>query len=293
MAVNKPVTNTAVYPATTDSSQWNVGDAAGAVVSGAIESAVNPFAKIGKVTKLVSAAQKVYSKFSKAGRVGKRIPGNVFGRTRASQAGQIRIGGARPNVTRSLNTRSPCVELLWAKSGDLSRQIGPSRSPRMDAVCDTRSQANTARSRSGSNAVAEPIQVQTSGLATFGSTGGTAITADTAVAFRTMTRQQSIDEVVLDLLSEDRFALWEIAGVVARACELEQSSAIVEARNALQRLGTDVQVAVAVARRPVGSEEFRVLDGAEVAAILEDWSNWDVVQGAPVAFATAREPESS
>jgi uncharacterized protein RhaS with RHS repeats len=65
------VIDTAVYMATTDSSNWNVGDAAGAVVSGAVESAVNPFAKIGKVTKLVSAAQKVYTKFSKAGRIAK------------------------------------------------------------------------------------------------------------------------------------------------------------------------------------------------------------------------------
>lgn len=95
------VVDTAVYLATTDSSQWNVGDAAGAVVSGAVESAVNPFAKIGKVTKLVSAAQKVYTKFSKAGRVAKKVSGKVFGGSRASQAGQIRIPGARPNLGRS------------------------------------------------------------------------------------------------------------------------------------------------------------------------------------------------
>lgn len=67
------VVDTAVYLATTDSSDWNVGDAAGAVVSGAVESAVNPLAKIGKVTKLANAAQKVYSKFSKAGRATKRF----------------------------------------------------------------------------------------------------------------------------------------------------------------------------------------------------------------------------
>jgi RHS repeat-associated protein len=72
------VVDTAVYMATTDSSKWNVGDAAGAVVSGAVESAVNPFAKIGKVTKLVSAAQKVFTKFSKAGRVAKKFSGGAW-----------------------------------------------------------------------------------------------------------------------------------------------------------------------------------------------------------------------
>lgn len=107
-----------------------------------------------------------------------------------------------------------------------------------------------------------------------------------------MTRRESVEEVLLDLLSEDRFALWEIAGVVARECGLEQSAAIVAAANALQRLGNELTVTVAVARHPAGPEDFRVLDRAEATAILEKRSNWDVTAGAPVAFVTAREPES-
>jgi RHS repeat-associated protein len=62
------IIDTAIYLATTDSSQWSVAGAARAVVGGAVESAINPFAKIGRVAKLASAAGKILSKIPRAAR---------------------------------------------------------------------------------------------------------------------------------------------------------------------------------------------------------------------------------
>ena len=90
------VIDTAVYLATTDSSDWNVGDAAGAVVSGAVESAVNPLAKIGKVSKLANAAQKVYSKFSKAGRATTKFTGGAW-RTADGRFAKSPFAKAKPS----------------------------------------------------------------------------------------------------------------------------------------------------------------------------------------------------
>jgi RHS repeat-associated protein len=63
------VVDTALYLATTDSKDWDFGDAVSTVAMGAVESAVNPFAKISKAAKLVSAAGKALSKVPKATRV--------------------------------------------------------------------------------------------------------------------------------------------------------------------------------------------------------------------------------
>ena len=59
-----------VYLATTDNA--SLGGLAQAVVGGAVESAINPLAKLGKISKLANAATKVVSKFSKASRITKR-----------------------------------------------------------------------------------------------------------------------------------------------------------------------------------------------------------------------------
>jgi RHS repeat-associated protein len=63
------VVDTALYLATTDSEDWDFGDAVSTVAMGAAESMVNPFAKIGKAAKLVSAAGKLLSKVPTATRV--------------------------------------------------------------------------------------------------------------------------------------------------------------------------------------------------------------------------------
>lgn len=56
-----------VYAATTD--DFSLDGLAGAVVTGAVESAVNPLAKLGKISKVASAADKLLSKVPKANRV--------------------------------------------------------------------------------------------------------------------------------------------------------------------------------------------------------------------------------
>lgn len=58
------VIDSIVYLATTENA--SLAGLAGAVVSGAVESAVNPLAKISKVTKLVTAASKILAKVPKA-----------------------------------------------------------------------------------------------------------------------------------------------------------------------------------------------------------------------------------
>ena len=61
------IIDSVVYLATTDNA--DLGGLANAVVGGAVESAVNPLAKLSKVSKLAKAANKVLSKVPKAGRV--------------------------------------------------------------------------------------------------------------------------------------------------------------------------------------------------------------------------------
>ena len=73
-----------VYLATTDGA--SLGGLVGAVASGAVESAVNPFAKLTKVTKLVKAASKVLAKVPKAGRAAQRAANRVRSRQATSCA---------------------------------------------------------------------------------------------------------------------------------------------------------------------------------------------------------------
>ena len=62
------VVDTALYLATTDSKDCDWSDAVSTVAMGAVESAVNPFAKISKAAKLVNAAGTALSKVPKATR---------------------------------------------------------------------------------------------------------------------------------------------------------------------------------------------------------------------------------
>ena len=83
------IIDSVVYLATTDNA--DLGGLANAVVGGAVESAVNPLAKLSKVSKLAKAASKVLSKVPKATRKVQRI----LSGSRASQRGQIRVPGGR------------------------------------------------------------------------------------------------------------------------------------------------------------------------------------------------------
>lgn len=60
-----------VYAATAD--DFSLDGLAGAVVTGAVESAVNPLAKLGKISKVASAADQLLSKVPKANRVATRV----------------------------------------------------------------------------------------------------------------------------------------------------------------------------------------------------------------------------
>jgi len=95
------VIDTVVYFATTENA--SLGGLAKAVVGGAVESAINPFAKLNKVAKLAKAASKILGKVPKASRAAKKIASRagsgfrkMFDGSRASQRGQIRVpGGVR------------------------------------------------------------------------------------------------------------------------------------------------------------------------------------------------------
>lgn len=76
------VIDSIVYLATTENA--SLDGLAGAVVSGAVESAVNPLAKISKVTKLVTAASKILIKVPKAVRKVQRAVNKSRGRSVAS-----------------------------------------------------------------------------------------------------------------------------------------------------------------------------------------------------------------
>jgi hypothetical protein len=97
------VLDTVVYLATAEDA--SLAGLAGAVAGGAVESAVNPFAKLTKVAKLAKAASKVLGKLPKAGRTAKRIAQGTksfLGSSRASQRGQVMIPGPRPRFNRDL-----------------------------------------------------------------------------------------------------------------------------------------------------------------------------------------------
>jgi hypothetical protein len=64
-----------VYLATADDA--SLGGLAGAVVGGALDSALNPLAKVSKVTRLARAASKVLAKVPKARKALKRFTGGV------------------------------------------------------------------------------------------------------------------------------------------------------------------------------------------------------------------------
>ena len=69
------VIDAVVYLATADDA--SLGGLAGAVASGALESALNPLAKLSKVTRLARAASKVLAKVPKAGRAAQRVGSKV------------------------------------------------------------------------------------------------------------------------------------------------------------------------------------------------------------------------
>jgi len=79
------VVDTALYLATTDSKDCDWSDAVSTVAMGAVESAVNPFAKISKAAKLVNAAGTALSKVPKATRAAlyalRRASGSACGGT--------------------------------------------------------------------------------------------------------------------------------------------------------------------------------------------------------------------
>ena len=108
--------DTFVYLATTRNA--SIGGLAAAVAGGAVESAVNPFAKFNKVAKLAKAASKLLGKVPKAVRTAKRVAsrGNtgtrrMFDGSRASQRGQVRV----PNIRRATNAAKARVGSMRAR----------------------------------------------------------------------------------------------------------------------------------------------------------------------------------
>ena len=92
-----------VYLATTDNA--SLGGLASAVTGGAVESAINPLAKLGKISKLANAATKVVSKFSKARRWTKRVATKNAtrargGETSAAAYGRMKYAELRARVLR-------------------------------------------------------------------------------------------------------------------------------------------------------------------------------------------------
>ena len=109
------IIDSVVYLATTDNA--DLGGLANAVVGGAVESAVNPLAKLSKVSKLAKAASKVLSKVPKAGRKIQRVTRKVVSGSRASQRGQVRMPGKAPRSTKELRE----VISAWDKGTFRSR----------------------------------------------------------------------------------------------------------------------------------------------------------------------------
>ncbi len=84
-----------VYAATTD--DFSLDGLAGAVVTGAVESAVNPLAKLGKISKVATAADKLLSKVPKANRVAAKM--DAAGRWRTPDGRFAANPNARPSST--------------------------------------------------------------------------------------------------------------------------------------------------------------------------------------------------
>ena len=89
-----------VYLATTDGA--SLGGLVGAVASGAVESAINPFAKLSKVTKLAKAATKILAKVPKAARKAKLVTSkNGFQAWRTPDGRFARGPNAKPKPATS------------------------------------------------------------------------------------------------------------------------------------------------------------------------------------------------
>jgi len=101
----------------------------------------------------------------------------------------------------------------------------------------------------------------------------------------------STDEVVLELLKEDRFALWEIAGVVEREFGLRPTDAVDEARRALRLLGAVQQIGFALTGDSVYPEDLQQVNPGDVSALLEDPVSWIAGPNAPVAYAFHHRPD--
>jgi RHS repeat-associated protein len=104
--------DTVVYFATTD--KPSLGGLVRAVAGGAVESAINPFAKLGKAAKLVSAAGKILNKFPRAARAIRRIQSGTrsfFDHSRASERGQIR----EPDVRRAAAAAKARASMVRAR----------------------------------------------------------------------------------------------------------------------------------------------------------------------------------
>ena len=122
------VIDTVVYFATTENA--SLGGLAKAVVGGAVESAINPFAKLNKVAKLAKAASKILGKIPKASRAAKKIAQRVAPRaqrTRSATSCALHSFDAGTLVTLADGSRVPIESievgdevLAWDEATDSS-----------------------------------------------------------------------------------------------------------------------------------------------------------------------------
>ena len=106
------VIDTVVYFASNDHASFD--GLAKAVVGGAVESAINPFAKFSKVAKLAKAATKIIGKVAKASRVAKRVVSRVgprAQRARAATSCALHSFAAATPVTLADGSRVPIDSL--------------------------------------------------------------------------------------------------------------------------------------------------------------------------------------
>ena len=120
------VLDTALYLATTDSKDWDFGDAVSTVAMGAVESAVNPFAKIGKVVKLAAVANKALTKTSAVGRAAAAIQTTV---SKAAVRGSRWVPQWRPQTKPPRITPPPRLRPVRPLPVDPERYIPAPNNP--------------------------------------------------------------------------------------------------------------------------------------------------------------------
>jgi RHS repeat-associated protein len=120
------VIDSAVYLATTKNA--NLGGLAKAVVGGAVESAINPFAKIGKVVRAVSTAHKILTRVPRAARTFHRSAQRAWTRYRSPRENTVYISkrGGVPEyvgITRNFAQRSAAHRRVGRTVAPVSRRL--------------------------------------------------------------------------------------------------------------------------------------------------------------------------